>query len=145
MRLGSTGSWEPVGAPGISQGAFTASELCAALDCTEGPATPKCPCSKPPLLCCRRRLYTAGSAQHVSLACDPSGAPLLAFQDSGRGMAAVVLRFSGGAWAPLGGESLSDGGAAFPRLALDLRGTLFAVYQVGCSAGALGAMCAARA
>lgn len=75
--------------------------------------------------------FTTGAVNYVHLAISPSGVPYVMyviFLDGGRGRKAVVRKYDGTNWVPVGVEGLSAGNNALGRMTFDKSGTPYVAY-----------------
>ena len=72
--------------------------------------------------------FSAGEAEYVNLAFDPSGNPYVAFQDYAHSLKASVMKFSGTSWTYAGNAGFSQGPALFCHLSFNPAGEPHVAY-----------------
>ena len=75
--------------------------------------------------------FTPGMAAGTTLglALDSADTPYVAYTDSAASDKATVMRYSGGAWAAVGGAGVSAGSTADVSFAIDSSDALYLAYQ----------------
>lgn len=72
--------------------------------------------------------FSAGGAYQNSIVIDSNHVPYVAFQDTGNGAEASVMRYNGTAWEYVGFGGLSSNGGTWPELAMFSDDTPYLVY-----------------
>ena len=84
--------------------------------------------------------FSAGQADHTSIAIDSSGTPYVVYKDYDNSFKASVMKFDGSAWEQVGIAGFSAGQADYTSIEFDSSDTLYMVYRDGANANKTSVM-----